>query len=73
VKLSEVPAGSFEEMVYSDHPSFKKGDEMGGFQLGSTVVLVFEAPLDGFEFKVEPGQKVKVGESIGIVTKAENK
>jgi phosphatidylserine decarboxylase len=54
-------------MNYSDRPSFKKGDEMGGFQLGSTVVLVFEAPLDGFEFNVQQGQKVRVGQAIGSV------
>jgi phosphatidylserine decarboxylase len=39
---------------------------MGGFRLGSTVVLVFEAPSD-FEFTVHPGQKVKVGERLGDV------
>jgi len=40
--------------------------EMGGFKLGSTVVLVFEAP-DDFEFAVRPGQKVKVGQKLGDV------
>jgi phosphatidylserine decarboxylase len=39
-------------------------EEMGGFCLGSTIVLVFEAPSD-FEFTVHPGQKVKVGERLG--------
>ncbi|KAL7275931.1 phosphatidylserine decarboxylase 1 [Rhizina undulata] len=54
-----------------------KGAEMGGFNLGSTIVLVFEAPgssgkenepgKGGFRFLVKRGQKVKVGEAIGIV------
>ena len=39
---------------------------MGGFKLGSTVVLVFEAP-ESFEFNFKPGQKVKLGESLGRV------
>lgn len=43
-----------------------KGQEMGGFCLGSTVVLVFEAPHD-FQFIIREGQKVKVGEAMGDV------
>lgn len=42
-----------------------KGEEMGGFKLGSTVVLVFEAPEQGFTFTLEPGQQVRVGQSLG--------
>lgn len=37
---------------------------MGGFRLGSTIVLVFEAPPT-FSFAVEVGQRVKVGEKLG--------
>lgn len=65
--------------------ALKRGEEMGGFQLGSTIVLVFEAPkgerpsLDegwmgektkrkgGWNWNVEKGQKVKVGEALGWV------
>jgi len=39
---------------------------MGGFCLGSTIVLVFEAP-ETFEFAVKPGQKVRVGNRLGDV------
>lgn len=38
---------------------------MGGFQLGSTIVLVFEAPNE-FQFKVEHNQKIQMGEPIGM-------
>lgn len=39
---------------------------MGGFKLGSTIVLVFEAPPT-FTFDIQVGKKVKVGETIGDV------
>lgn len=42
-----------------------KGQEFGGFKLGSTVVLVFEAP-DNFKFNLQVGQKIKMGQSLGI-------
>lgn len=35
-----------------------RGDEMAQFKLGSTVVLVFEAPAS-FEFTIQPGDKVR--------------
>ncbi|KAF4121810.1 phosphatidylserine decarboxylase [Geosmithia morbida] len=56
--------------------ALRRGDEMGGFQLGSTVVLVFEAPAEakgadgetkGWEWAVNKGQTVKMGQALGRV------
>ncbi|KAK3997630.1 phosphatidylserine decarboxylase-domain-containing protein [Cladorrhinum sp. PSN332] len=57
--------------------ALRRGEEMGGFQLGSTVVLVFEAPASehdeqgnhtrGWQWQVEKGQRVKVGQALGHV------
>ncbi|KAL4178684.1 hypothetical protein AMTRI_Chr13g116320 [Amborella trichopoda] len=53
----------------------KKGEEVAAFKMGSTVVLVFQAPVgtsdvnngdaSGFEFCIKRGSKIKVGEALG--------
>ena len=56
--------------------ALKRGEEMGGFALGSSIVLVFEAPAGdqsgqgekgGWRWNVEKGQKVKVGQALGYI------
>ncbi|PJF19944.1 Phosphatidylserine decarboxylase-related domain-containing protein [Paramicrosporidium saccamoebae] len=48
--------------VVSD--KLKKGDEVGQFEMGSLVVLLFEGPKD-LKWSVQPDQWVKYGESLG--------
>ncbi|KAI0247847.1 phosphatidylserine decarboxylase-domain-containing protein [Lactifluus subvellereus] len=68
------PPGTYNEAVYSaaspilNGQPLRPGQEMGGFCLGSTIVLVFEAPPT-FEFAVHAGQKVRVGQKLGDVLK----
>lgn len=76
------PYAGFAEATYTAASAvlgghaLRRGDEMGGFKLGSTIVLVFEAPAaganhpgakGGFSWAVEKGQKVKMGQALGYV------
>ncbi|XP_038990522.1 phosphatidylserine decarboxylase proenzyme 1, mitochondrial-like [Hibiscus syriacus] len=50
----------------------KKGDEVAAFNMGSTVVVVFQAPTSKnsdateFRFSIRPGDKIRVGEALGV-------
>lgn len=48
-----------------------KGQEVGGFKLGLTVVLVFEAP-NNFRFNLEQGQTIRMGELLGDIAEIES-
>lgn len=56
VTSAEAPAGSGGVTAVA-------GSMMGGFRLGSAVVLVFEAPI-GSLWRVKPGDRVRVGQQI---------
>ncbi|KAJ8775054.1 hypothetical protein K2173_020058 [Erythroxylum novogranatense] len=53
----------------------RKGDEVGAFNMGSTVVLVFQAPTlkplkqgessSEFRFNIRRGDQIRVGEALG--------
>ena len=42
----------------------EKGEMIGDFNFGSTIVLVFEAPRN-FVFNFKPGECVKYGQGLG--------
>jgi phosphatidylserine decarboxylase len=42
----------------------RKGEELGVFKFGSTVVLLFQAP-SGWEWNVALGDSIKMGQRLG--------
>ena len=49
------------EVEYGTPISFKKGDDFGFFNFGSTMVVIFEAPSD---LGLRPSETVKMGQPL---------
>ena len=62
-KLKPNPS-SVSRKEFSSSVPLSRGQELGGFRLGSAVVLVFEAPTKNFMFEVSPGEKIARGQKL---------
>ncbi|XVF10861.1 hypothetical protein REPUB_Repub07fG0219500 [Reevesia pubescens] len=72
-----LPSEPPEERVYEPEGvgvMLKKGDEVAAFNMGSTIVLVFQAPTSKspnnndaseFRFSIRRGDRIRVGEALG--------
>lgn len=50
-----------------DAPRFEKGAEMGRFNMGSTIVVLFGKDAVNWQASLEPGEKVSMGQRLGSV------
>jgi phosphatidylserine decarboxylase len=69
--LITPPAGkAITDTRYDDTETIliKKGDEMGRFNLGSTVILIFPRDAATWLEELQPGDRVLMGEKIGTFT-----
>ena len=67
-QFSDQPLPRRGHLAGSGGMKLGKGQKLGTFKMGSTIVLVFEAP-EQFEFCVEPGDSMKYGQPLGHVRK----
>ncbi|KAJ2615680.1 phosphatidylserine decarboxylase 1 [Coemansia sp. RSA 1365] len=76
LREKKLEPGEFSQLQYKTlSPTLagvplRKGQEVGGFRLGSTVVLVFSAPHT-FKFCISPEQRVKMGQALGHIPSSE--
>lgn len=62
------PASPYRERQYSGHDlHFTRGDEMGRFLLGSTVIVCFAKGAVELSDAAKPGKTVRMGQSIGRI------
>lgn len=53
------------ERNYAEDVKLKRGEMVGSFNFGSTIVLVFESSEE-FQFTAAVGDRVVVGERLGV-------
>jgi len=64
-------SGVVDQLNISNHPTIvKKGDLLGWFNMGSTVILLLPAETCEWDDDMNTGTSVRVGEAIGILSAA---
>jgi phosphatidylserine decarboxylase len=76
--VSRIRASYGEIVTHSGKPgevhrfnepiSIHKGDELGAFEMGSTVILLFQRGRVRWEAGMVEGARVRMGQRIGVVT-----
>lgn len=64
----EIASGAPRVFEPPDPPALGRGAELGRFNLGSTIVLLFAKGQATWLPSLEPGQRVRVGQSLGQLT-----
>ncbi len=59
------PPGRRRDYPGGQGPRFQRGDELGRFNLGSTIILILPAGTVAWADDLEPGRRVRMGEAIG--------
>jgi phosphatidylserine decarboxylase len=57
-------SGQVQRIRFDEPIHLERGEEMGRFKLGSTVVMAFAGKVD-FSDAIEPGAKVRMGQTLG--------
>lgn len=61
-------ANPINERYTDPSVTFHRGDEIGYFQWGSTVIVLFEAGAVNWQELLQPGDEVRMGQMIGLLS-----
>jgi len=64
----EIASGASRVFEPVEPPTLERGAELGRFNLGSTVVLLFARGAASWLPSLEPGQRLRVGQALGRFT-----
>jgi phosphatidylserine decarboxylase len=65
VPVTNLPGAGAASRDYAAPIPVAKGQELGAFEMGSTVILAFEPGRVALAASIAPGVRVRVGEAIG--------
>jgi phosphatidylserine decarboxylase len=65
VPVTNLPGARVASRDYEPPIPVEKGGELGAFEMGSTVILLFERGRVSLDARLAPGARVRVGEAIG--------
>lgn len=65
VPYTNLPGAAPRRHDYGTPLPVEKGQELGAFEMGSTVILLFESGRVRLDPRLAPGARVRVGEAIG--------
>ncbi len=65
VPLTNASGGRPQWRDYPEPIPVRKGEELGAFEMGSTVILLFEPGRVALSPRLVPGTQVRMGEAIG--------
>ncbi|MBI5070712.1 MAG: phosphatidylserine decarboxylase [Deltaproteobacteria bacterium] len=65
VPVTNLPGATLQRHDYPSPVPVEKGAELGAFEMGSTVILLFEPGRVTLAPRLVPGERVRVGEPIG--------
>jgi phosphatidylserine decarboxylase len=65
VPHTNLPGGAARRRDYETPLPAEKGQELGAFEMGSTVIVLFERDRVRLDPRLVPGARVRVGEELG--------
>jgi phosphatidylserine decarboxylase len=65
IPVSNLPGAQALVRQYPTPIPVEKGQELGAFEMGSTVILLLEPGRASLRGDLQPGSRVRVGEAIG--------